>query len=208
MNDKPTKRNKIPPKTKKPKGPVTLGRTTFIDEILKRTESQPLVGFKRTTSRQPNSSLQATESPSEAFAKIHSQTEGIEKYSQEIENPCINFLQEANSSNLREGEGETGETGDPTSPIKISQTISSPDKGSVVQLIQNQGPESPQIVGQQEIPIIPDKGSVVKAIPAPACKPINSLEIPKGYCTSSIKWPETKTRISRHLSRPLCYNIL
>ena len=63
--NKSTKRNTIPPKTEKPKGPVTLGHTTFIDEILKRTESQPSVGFKRTNSRQSTSSLQATESPSE-----------------------------------------------------------------------------------------------------------------------------------------------
>ena len=75
--NKPIKRNKIPPKTKKPKGPVTPGRATFIDEILKKTESQPSVGFKITTSRQPTSSLQATESPSQAFAEIYSQIEGI-----------------------------------------------------------------------------------------------------------------------------------
>ena len=101
--NKPIKRNKIPPKTEKPKGPVTLGRATFIDEILKKTESQPSVGFKRTTSRQPTSSLQATKSPSEAFAEIYSQTEGIKQDSQEIENPCISFLQEGNASNLQEG---------------------------------------------------------------------------------------------------------
>lgn len=179
--NKPTKRNKIPPKTKKPKGLVTLGCTTFIDEILKRTESQPSLGFKRTTSRQPTSSLHAIESPSKAFAEIHSQTEGIEQDSQEIENPCISFLQEGNYSNLREGEGETGETTDLKSPIEISRTIISPDKGSVVQIIQNQGPESPQTIGHQEILIIPDKGSVVKAIPVPARQPRNSLEIPEGY---------------------------
>ena len=87
--NRPTKHKKIPPKIEKPKGPVTLGRTTFIDEILKRTESQPSVGFRKTISRQPTSSLQATESPSQAFAEIHSQTKGIDKDSQEIENPCI-----------------------------------------------------------------------------------------------------------------------
>ena len=37
--NKPIKRNKNPPKAEKPKGPVTLGRTTFIDEILKKIES-------------------------------------------------------------------------------------------------------------------------------------------------------------------------
>ena len=78
--NKPIKQNKIPPKTEKPKGPVTLGRTTFIDEILKKNESQPSVGFKRT--RQTTSSLQATESPSEAFAEMYSQIEGIKQDSQ------------------------------------------------------------------------------------------------------------------------------
>ena len=122
---------------------MTLGRMTFIDEILKKIESHPSVGFKITTSRQPTSSLQATKSPSEAFAEIHSQTKGIEQDSQEIDNPCISFLQEGNSSNLREGEGETGEITNLKSPIETAQTLSNPDKGSVVQLIQNQGPESP-----------------------------------------------------------------
>ena len=163
--NRPTKQNKIPPKIEKAKGLVTLGRTTFIDEILKITESQPSVGFRKAISRQPTSSLQATESPYEAFAEIHSQTEGIE---QEIENPCIISPQEGNFNNLYEGEGETGETRDPTSPIEVVQTVNRLDKGSVVKLSQNQGPESPQTVGQQGILIIPNKGSAVKAIPVPA----------------------------------------
>ena len=66
-------------------------------------------------------------------------------------------------------------------PIETAQIISSLDKGSAIQLIQNQGPESPQTVGRQEILIIPDKGSAVKAIPTPARQPRNSLEIPEGY---------------------------
>ena len=61
---------------------MTLGRTTFIDEIYKKTESQPLVGPNKIISKQPTSSLQATGSPSVAFAKVHSQTE--EKDFQEI----------------------------------------------------------------------------------------------------------------------------
>ena len=101
--------------------------------------------------------------------------------SQEIENPCIGFLQEGNASNRQEGEGETGEITNFKSPIETAQTISSPDKGSAIQLIQNQGPESTQTVGRQEILIIPDKGSVVKNIPAPTRQPRNSLEIPEGY---------------------------
>ena len=38
-------KDKIPPsKLEKPKGPVTLGRSTFIDEILRKDESQSSVG--------------------------------------------------------------------------------------------------------------------------------------------------------------------
>ena len=126
--NRPTKQNKIPPKTEKPKGPVTLGRTTFIDEILKKTKSQPSVGPRKFISRQPTSSLPTTESPSVAFAKVHSQTEGIEQDSQEIENSCLIYQQEGKSSNLREGEGETGETEEPKSPLEVIQIVSSPDK--------------------------------------------------------------------------------
>ena len=70
MNRK-SKQDKIPPKLEKHKGQVTLGRRTFIDEILKKTESQPSVGRKKVISRQPTASLQATESPSVAFAEVH-----------------------------------------------------------------------------------------------------------------------------------------
>ena len=59
--------------------------------------------------------------------------------------------------------------------------MSSPDKGSVVKLIQNKGPESPQTVGQQGILIVPNQGSVFNAIPTPSNQPRNSLEIPEGY---------------------------
>ena len=124
--NKPAKENKIPPKPEKPKGPVTLGRTTFIDEILKKTKSQPSVGPRKFICRQPTSSLQATESPSEAFAEI--KIVGIEQDSQEIENSLLISVQEGNSSNLCEGGGETGEIEEPKSPFEVIQTVSSPDK--------------------------------------------------------------------------------
>lgn len=81
---KPEKIIKPPFKPKKAEGPVTLGRTTFIDEIYKKIESQPSVGFRKTNSKQPTSSLQAAGSPSVAFAELHSQTD--EQDFQEIEN--------------------------------------------------------------------------------------------------------------------------
>ena len=58
----------------KAKGPVTLGRTTFIDEIYKKTESQLSVGLRKIHSKQPTSSLQATASPSGAYGEVQSQT--------------------------------------------------------------------------------------------------------------------------------------
>jgi len=72
---KPEQNQKPPFKIEKAKGSVTLGRTTFIDEIYKKVESQPSVGPRKINSKQPTSSLQATGSPSVAFAEVHSQTE-------------------------------------------------------------------------------------------------------------------------------------
>ena len=45
---------KIPPsKPKKSKGLVTLGRSTFMDEILRKTESQSSVGPRIVAARRP-----------------------------------------------------------------------------------------------------------------------------------------------------------
>ena len=115
---KPEKNPKPLPKPEKAKGPVTLGRSTYIDEIYKKVESQPSVGPKKVTPKQPTSSLQASGSPSEAFAEVHSQTD--EQDFQEIENSIPERLQEGNLSNLFEGEGETGEIGEPRSPPRIT----------------------------------------------------------------------------------------
>ena len=129
------------PKYDKTKGLVTLGRSTFIDKIHKKVESQPSVGPRKVTSRQPTSSLQARGSPFVAFAEVHSQTE--EQDFQEIENSSPKSLQEGNLSNLCEGRGETGETEEPRSPLEIIHPLSSPDKGSAVKIIHNEV-EEPQ----------------------------------------------------------------
>ena len=144
------------------------------------------MGPRKVASRQPTGSLRATGTPYIAFAKVHNKTEDTEQDFQEIENSHPIYLQEGNSSNLCEG-GETGETEEPRSPLKIVQTLSSPDKESVVKIIQNKAeepeePRSPQIVVQQGTLIILDQVSVVKLIPTPSSHPRNnSLEIPKGY---------------------------
>jgi len=176
---KKTEKNPKPPsKIEKAKGPVTLGRTTFIDEIYKKVESQPSVGPRRINSKQPTSSLQATGSPSVAFAEVHSQTE--EQDFQEIENSTPELLHEGNLSNLCEGGGETGEIREPGSPIETNQPLNSPDKGSAAKIFV-EGIQSPQTIGTI---IIPDKGSVVKTIPvktAPSQPRNTLLEIPEDY---------------------------
>lgn len=65
---------------------MTLGRSTFIDEILKKSESQPSVGPINVAFRQPIVYLRATGSPSIAYAEVHNKTVGTEKSFQEIEN--------------------------------------------------------------------------------------------------------------------------
>ena len=90
---------------------------------------------------------------------MHSQIE--EQDFQEVENSTPELLQEGNSSNFCEGEGETGETKEPKSPIETNQPLDSLDKGSVVKIIV-EGIQSPQTSG---ILIIPDKGSAIKTIP-------------------------------------------
>jgi len=48
---KPEKNSKPLPKPEKAKGPMTLGRSTFIDEIFKKAESHPSVGPRKVISR-------------------------------------------------------------------------------------------------------------------------------------------------------------
>jgi len=71
--------NPIPhPKLEKSKGLVTLGQSTFIDNILKKVESQLSVVPRTIASRQSIVSLRATGSPSVAYAEVHSKMEGTE----------------------------------------------------------------------------------------------------------------------------------
>ena len=94
------------PKPEKSKGPATLGRSTFIDEIIRNAESQSSIGPQTIATRHPTISLQATGSPFVANAEIHSKTEGSKQSFQDIENSQPHPSQEGNSCNLREGEGK------------------------------------------------------------------------------------------------------
>ena len=140
---KPEKNPKPLTKPDKAKELVTLVRSTFIDKILKKAESQPSVGPRKVVSRQPTSSLQAIGSPSVAFVEVHSQTK--KQDFQEIENSSPKSLQEGNLSNLCEGRGEIGEYKEPRPPLGIIQPLSSPDKGSAAKVIQN------EVEGPQEL---------------------------------------------------------
>jgi len=131
-----------PPRSEKSKGSVPLGRSTFIDEIIRKAESQSSVGPRTVSTRNPTITLQVAGSPSVADAKIHNKTEGSEQSFQNMENLQPNPLQEGNSCNLHEGEGEIGND----EKIKSSE------------------PKYLEVVVEQMTPSIPDQGSVVKTI--------------------------------------------
>jgi hypothetical protein len=89
---------KPPPKTTKSQGLVPLGRSTFIDEIIRKVESQASVGPRKCSTRTP----QATNSPTAAHAEVHSGTEGTEQSFQSTHTPPISPLDGGNSCNLKE----------------------------------------------------------------------------------------------------------
>lgn len=131
-----------PPIFEKSKGPVTLGRSTFIDEIIRKAESQSSVGPRTISTRNPTVTFQVAGSPSVADVEIHSKIEGSKQSFQNTENLQPNPLQEGNSCNLCEGEGEIGSA----KKIKSSK------------------PKSPEVVVKQRTPSILDQGSAVKII--------------------------------------------
>lgn len=92
---------------------MTLGQSTFIDDIIKKAKFQPSVGPKKVASRQPTGTLRATGSPFVAFTEVQSKIEETDQSFQENENSCPISLQEGNSCKLREGGGERGETEEP-----------------------------------------------------------------------------------------------
>ena len=145
------------PKPQKSKGPMTLGWSTFIDEIIRKAESQPSVRPRIVDSGHPIVSLQATSWPSVAYAEVNSKTEGTAQSFQDIENLRPIPSQEGNSCNIHGGGGETRESKEP---------------------------RSPQVVIDQRTPSIPDQGSVVKIIPTLSGHLRDNSpapEIPEGY---------------------------
>lgn len=72
-NKKIEKDQNPPPKSTKPKGSVNLGRSTFIDEIVRKAESQASIGLEIVSRKIPTVIPQATVSSSVAHVEIHSQ---------------------------------------------------------------------------------------------------------------------------------------
>jgi hypothetical protein len=103
-NKEPEKQKPLPKNTK-PQGLMPPRRSTFIDEIIRKVESQAYIGPQKGSTRVP----QESNSPTRAHTEVHKRTEGIEQSFQNTHTPLFSPLGEGNSCNLREGEGETSE---------------------------------------------------------------------------------------------------
>jgi hypothetical protein len=92
---------KPPPKTTKTQGPVIPRRSAFIDEIIKKSESQASVGPRKGSIQIP----QAVVSPNMAHAEIHRKTKGTEQSFQSTNLPPLKPLEYGSSNNIEEGVG-------------------------------------------------------------------------------------------------------
>jgi hypothetical protein len=115
-------------------------RSTFIDEIIKKGESQASVGPRKGSTRIP----QIVVSPTVAHAEIHKKSKGTEQSFQNTDLPPLNPLEEGISNNIEEGIGETSGVAkayppppppDPESPAKGGDISEIPDKGSAVKFL-------------------------------------------------------------------------
>lgn len=77
-NKKIEKEKNPPPKPRKPKVLVNLGRMTFIDEIIIKAESEASVGFQAIPRKFSIVISQVAGSPSVAYVEIQSQVGGLE----------------------------------------------------------------------------------------------------------------------------------
>jgi hypothetical protein len=98
-------------------------------------------------------------SPTVAHAKIHRKTEGAEQSFQSTDLPPLNPLEEGNSCNLEEGEGETSRIDkidpppNPKSPVKEEGIPEILDRGSAIKSPRGSNNQSIQIKHpDQEIP--------------------------------------------------------
>ena len=141
-----------PSKSTKPKGLVTLGRTTFIEKIIRKAKYQASVGPKIIYENSPTIIPRAAGLPSAAYDEIHSRTKESEQSFQITKHINLDPSQEGKSCNLQEGEGETS--------------------GVVETNLKNPKPRSPKILVEEETPDIPDHVSTVRPFPKLSSSPI------------------------------------
>jgi len=78
-NRKIEKEKNPPPKSVKPKGSVNFGRMEFINEIVRKTESQVSLGFQAVLGKSYTIICQVIGSPSVAYTEIQSQVGELEQ---------------------------------------------------------------------------------------------------------------------------------
>ena len=94
---------KLLPRNTKTQGPVSLGITTFVGEIILKYKSQASVGPSKTSRKGSITIPQVKKSPITAHAEIHNKTEGSEKRFQSTFVQHYSPSQERNYCNLKEG---------------------------------------------------------------------------------------------------------
>jgi hypothetical protein len=128
---------------------VLPGRSTFIDDIIQKSESQASVEPRKGSNQIPQEAV----SPTTTHAKIHNKTEGTEQSFQSADLPPLTPLEEGNSRNMEEGEGETSGVAkadpspppDPESPEKEEGIREIPDRGSAIKPPRGSDNQTPQI---------------------------------------------------------------
>ena len=139
---------------------MILGRTTYIDEIIRKSESQESIWPITISIQSPITLPQATTSPPISHAEIHGKKKGSKKNLQTVDHICTDPSREGGSCNLQEGEGETSgiiqiEAPEPKSPERVVETevLRIPEQGSAVKPPPHSPPKTPQITPlDQEIP--------------------------------------------------------
>ena len=111
----------------KPKGPMILGRITYIDKFIKKVESQASVGPRTIPTQSPTTLPQAAASPSVAYAEIQYEIEGSKQSLQTAIHIGIDPSKEGGPYNLQEGGGEISggihiEISEPKSPKEVIET--------------------------------------------------------------------------------------
>jgi len=113
---------------------VNLGRTTFIDEIVRRLESKASVGFQAIPGKSSTVIPQVVGPSFAAYTKVQSQVGGLEKSLQATISLHSDPIQEGKSCKLRKGKGETSEATKVEPQLSEEGSPEIPDLGSAIKL--------------------------------------------------------------------------